>query len=198
MLKFNYLYVKDGKIYISVSVLSGSQYSNVYISRIYIDTQDTYVEGGSSDAAIVYDDETGSTRHQTTVTDSYDIQTLINANTLKGASNNALFFVTVLAGSTDDFAGLSQSECGADNTKITGTCVDLAPFYATAMSYIKDLSNKCETSCNKSYLIDYILKFKALELAISTGNYVTAIDLYKDLFNVAVTYNKKGGCNCGH
>ena len=196
MLKFNYLYVKEGKIYISISVLSGSQYANVYIDKISIDTQDTYIDGGSTQAFIKYEDD-GITHVQTYV-DTIDIQTLVNTNVLKGASNDALFFVTVVAGSTNNFAGLAQSACGADETTITGVCVDLAPFYATAMSYIKDLSNKCDSSCNKSYFVDYILKFKALELAVMTGNYVTARDLYKDLFNVSVTYNRKGGCNCGH
>ena len=141
MLKFNYLYVKDGKIYISVSVLPELQ--NIYISRIYIDTQDTYVDGGSTeDSVIVYNDDDPSaySSHQTTVTDNYSIQTLINTNHLKGASNNALFFIRVVAGSTDNFASVSTSECGADETTIIGTCIDLAPFYATAMSYIKDLS----------------------------------------------------------
>ena len=202
MLKFNQLYVNNGHLIIDVSVLSGSQYNNVYISKIIVDTQDTYIDGGSTQAYTAYEDD--GVNHVTTKSINIDLnqlqQTLSNSeSSLPGLSANALFFVTVTAGSTDDFAGLSTSDCGSDSTTITGMCIDLSPFYATAMAYIKDLNNTgCKDSCNKSYFIDYILKFKALELAAVTSNYTTAITLYKDLFSNASTYNKKGGCGCGH
>jgi hypothetical protein len=73
-----------------------------------------------------------------------------------------------------------------------GTTVNLYPYYVQAMQYIKEISDNCNTPRN---FIDYILRLKALDLAIRTGNYNTAIIYFQTFFDRNATII--GGKDCG-
>lgn len=99
-----------------------------------------------------------------------------------------LLFIYVMAGG--DMSGIPCSDKGWDVKPVVNT----KPFYCTGMSYIKELGDTCNISRN---FMDYILRMKAFELSLRTGNYTTAINFY-NILNHKKTRRSTGGCNCGH
>lgn len=185
MIHFNELRITpDGQnLIIDVSVLGESYYQNVYIDNIVIDTQDTYVgTGPSSKPVYSYSVPSDSQlKHLRLNLDSIDLGTL-----------NGLFFVYVRTKGTP----AADTPCGMDNITTMGTVTNVYPFYQKAMNYIGEVASNCAVPQD---FIDYILKLKALELAVRTGNYPDAIKYYNKFFNgkenIVV---RKGGCGCGN
>ena len=62
---------------------------------------------------------------------------------------------------------------------ILGVVSNLYPLYQHAFSYIKELSDTCSIPKN---FINYILQYKAFELAVKTGHYTEAIKYWKRFF----------------
>ena len=61
------------------------------------------------------------------------------------------------------------------------------------MRYIKELDNNCTIS--KGF-IDMILRLKAFEMSIKTGNFTTAINQWDKLFkNKRIVSSSNCGCN---
>ena len=84
--------------------------------------------------------------------------------------------------------------CGMDNMITLGTVVDLFPIYCKTISYLKELNSSCSIPKN---LIDMILRLKALELSLKTGNYIQAIEYWNKYFiNIGTNINSTScGCN---
>jgi hypothetical protein len=192
MIHFNRLFIDPvaNKLVVDVSVLNDAYYKDVYLNKIYIDTQDTYIDTGPSSQAkeFIIEDTvsslSGKSVGQKTVVkefDSADIGTMDN-----------MFFVYVYVKGYP----APNTPCGGDNCYTLGVAVNMQPFYNQAMGYIKDLSDSCNISKD---FIDYILKLRGLELAVKTCNYIEAIEYFKKFFKNRKTSNKKsGGCGCGN
>ena len=73
----------------------------------------------------------------------------------------------------------ANTPCGMDNITTLGVVSNLYPLYQHAFSYIKELGNTCSIPKN---FINYILQYKAFELAIKTGHYTKAIKYWKKFF----------------
>lgn len=85
----------------------------------------------------------------------------------------------------------SDAPCGADVVEVAAV-YDKSLILDKGLTYLKELSNNCEVSKN---LIDFILRHYALDMAIETCNFNTAIK-YWDMFKVAKGVTTKGcGCN---
>lgn len=86
-----------------------------------------------------------------------------------------------------------DTPCGMDNKYSVAVAVNLRPVYNMAMSYIKEL----ESTCNiPRRFIDMILRLRAFELSIKTGNFLTAIKQWDKLFkNKRIVSPAKCGCN---
>jgi hypothetical protein len=192
MVHFNQLVISpDGKhLIIDVSVRGESYYDNVYLDSIIIDNQDTYVgTGPSSDPVFEYTvpDITSNITGNSTPQKHIRLDLTNTAITsLKG-----LFFVYVRVKGTPAV----DTPCGMDNITTMSTVTNIYNFYQQSMSYIKELANNCTMPKN---FANYFLKLKGLELAIKTGNYAEAINLYKRFFegkeNLVIG---KEGCGCG-
>ena len=92
-------------------------------------------------------------------------------------------------------APAADTPCGLDNSKIMGTVFNLQGIYNGMMSYIRQLENNCVIPKN---FIDAILKYKALEVAIRTGNYPLVIQYWNKFYQnktcSSVTNIKPCGC----
>ena len=86
-----------------------------------------------------------------------------------------------------------DTPCGLDKETTLGTVVNMLPFYQQGMQYIRELGNTCNTP--KGYT-DFILKLKALEMSVKTGNYTKAIEYFNSFSSKAVP--QSGGCGCGN
>lgn len=194
MVDFNELRITpDGYLVIDVSVNENSLYQNIYIDRITIDTQDTYVDGTPSSEYIYKEDidQDKNLKYIRRVLTSVDFNP-------KTALDNNMFFVYITC--RGEISPSSQEEwcsipCDADNKVTIGTVMASLPYYEQAMSYIGEIGKNCEIPKD---FIDFILRTKAMELAIKTGNYPEAIKYYNKFFkDGGVQTGWKGGCGCG-
>ena len=103
--------------------------------------------------------------------------------------NNGIFFVYIVA------TGIPSpcTPCGMDNTFTMGVAVNLRPIYNMAMGFIKELNSSCTIPRG---FIDMILKLKAFELSMKTGNYPTAFKYWDKLFKNKVNVSSNKGCGC--
>lgn len=186
MINFNELRITpDGKnLIIDVSVLTGEYYDNVYIDSIMIDTQDTYISSGPS-AKAVYTYNVSADKNLK------NIRLVLEGSDMNdiGILRDNIFFVYV----STKGAPSPDIPCGWDNTTTMQSIVDLYSFYQKSMVYIRELSDTCNIP--KGF-IDFILRVKALEISIKTGNYVQAIKYWNKYFKGNALGNPTIKCNC--
>lgn len=168
MVQFNELKITpDGqKLIIDVSVKDLEYYTDVYLDTVQIDTQDTFVESGPS-SEVAYT--------KTIDGKSKSIRLELGTGDLLPALNDNLFFVYIRTKGTP----AANTPCGMDNITTLGVVSNLYPLYQHVFSYIKELSDTC--SIHKNF-INYILQYKAFELAVKTGHYTEAIKYWKKFF----------------
>lgn len=168
MVQFNELRITpDGqKLIIDVSVKDLKYYTDVYLNSIQIDTQDTFVESGPS-SEVAYT--------KTIDGNSKSVRLELGIGDLLPTLNDNLFFVYIRIKGTP----APNTPCGMDNITTLGVVSNLYPLYQHTFSYIKELSNTCSIPKN---FINYILQYKAFELAVKTGHYTEAIRYWKKFF----------------
>lgn len=181
MVKFNELAITtNGEVLIiDASVLDLPYYANVYISDIFIDTQDTFTEGGPSSRAINVYRATENVKNA---------RVELNSNSLLPSLDNNLFFVYVKTSGTP----AANTPCGMDNIYTIGVIFSKCPIYNNIMQHMKETYDNCNIP---KKFIDSYLRFKALELSINTEHYPEAIIYYNKFFRGA-TINISSNCNC--
>lgn len=212
MIQFNELRITpDGKhLIIDASINNSNYYNNVVLDSIVIDTQDTYVPNGPSINPIYehkvdgYDyiysipeecscspvlvDEDKSYCFTYGNEEGKHVRLILST---KDIPLNNMLFVYVIAKGTP----APDTPCGFDNAIVMQTVVDLYPFYQNTLCFLKELNNECEMP--KGFT-DMILRLKALELCIRTGNYPQAIKYWKKFFsnnNRVITTTSNCRCN---
>ena len=168
MVQFNELRITpDGqKLIIDVSVKDLEYYTNVYLDTIQIDTQDTFVESGPS-SEVAYTKTIGG--------NSKSVKLELGTGDLLPSLKDNLFFVYVRTKGTP----ASNTPCGMDIITTVGVVTNLYPLYQQAFGYIMELSDTCIIPKN---FINFILQYKAFELAVKTGHYTEAIKYWKRFF----------------
>ena len=168
MVQFNELKITpDGqRLIIDVSIKDLEYYTNVYLDTVQIDTQDTFVESGPSSEVVYSKTIEGNTK---------SVRLELGTGDLLPALNDNLFFVYIRTKGTP----AANTPCGMDNITTLGVVSNFYPLYQHTFSYIKELNDTC--SIPKSF-INYILQYKAFELAIKTGHYTEAIKYWKKFF----------------
>ena len=213
MVHFNDLrFSKDSKyLIIDAAIDSQNLYEDVLLDSIIIDNQDTFVSNGPSSNPIY-------TYKATDLDKVYAIPENCNCSPVRVEDGSYCFvegtgtmkqvrleiplslygidpykdmlFVYVIASGTPS----ADTPCGLDNSKIIGTVVNLKYMYDNMLCYIRQIENECEIPKN---FIDSILKYKALELSIRTGNYPLAIKYWnKYLSNSNPNISTIKTCNC--
>ena len=180
MVTINELYIprKGNSIILKASVKSDSYYDNVYIDKIYVDTQDTYVDGSFS--GCVYSHTCGS--------NTKDVNLEITALEMKKSVRDNLFIIRIVTTGTPS----SDTPCGMDNQTTTGVVLDVCGIYDNLMNNIKELDSPCEISKNS---IDVLLQYEMFKVSSETGHVDTAISLYKKFFKTPVRTVKTCRCN---
>lgn len=199
---------KDGKnLIIEATVENLKYYDKVYIDSVVIDTQDTFSANGPSNNPIFttsFKDTEGNS-NITIQEENYEsgevdasqkqdiksVRLILSAKDLGKANlDNDIFFVYVIA------TGIPEActPCGMDNSTVMCIAYNFRPLYNLGMSYIRELADNCSMPKN---FIDYILRFKAFELSLKTGNYTLAIEYWeKFLKNKTSSISKPKGCGC--
>lgn len=178
---------KEGKnLIVDVSVDSLSYYENIYLESITIDTDETFIEDGPS-SNYIYNDRfinvsDGRLTRKKRLKFSYKELGLDNFD------DNILFVYIGVGGIPEP-----DTPCGMDNKHSVAVAVNMRPVYNMAMSYLKELEGTCTTARG---FIDMILRLKAFELSIKTGNFITAIKQWDKLFKNKRIVSPTKGCGC--
>ena len=188
MVQFNELRITpdNRELIIDVSVKDLDIYTNVYLDYIMIDNQDTFIEDGPSDNPIytytvadaVYSTDSNSGIKQCRLT-------LTNSDV--NLSNDLLFIDVVVKG-----VPAPSTPCNMDNATTMGVVYNLHNIFQSFMPYIREVENDCNLP--KGF-INYILRFKALELAFATGNYTLAVKYWNRFFKDKLIA-QPSICNC--
>lgn len=206
MIKFTKCTVTpDGKkLIVEACVSQESYYDNVYIDCLSIDTEDTFNPIGPSkeplftttfqrEVEVDNPDWTPDNGEPETiieiVRDFKNISLEFTPDMLGLSSFDNLYFIHIKALG----APSPDVPCGADNIYTLGVAMNLVPVYNMQMGYLKELEHTC--TIPKGF-IDSILKSKALELALKTGNNLLAAKYWTKLFkDKGVNTVKSCGCN---
>lgn len=198
---------KEGKnLIIDVSVDSLPFYKDVYLESITIDSDKTFIEHGPSSTPIYsknFADPDDAEQGYNSIIDSgifvmdHDEETKFKNVRLQisykdlgldNLNDNILFVYIGVEGTPEP-----DTPCGMDNKYSMAVAVNLRPIYNMSINYIRELRDTCSTPRG---FIDMILRLKAFELSINTGNFTTAIDQWNKLFkNKRIVPSNKCGCN---
>lgn len=182
MIIFNELRVtKDGSnLVISARVRKESYYDNVYIDKIIVDTEDTYIEGGPSSKPYY---------SKSFDVDNKEVSITINGlETLGGFRGHLLFVYVVTKGEPSP-----TTPCGLDERTTLGVTTYMKPLYDNFMADIKTIGNTCEIPSN---FIDNYLKYKALNVSIDSGHYLEGINIFNQWFKNSRTVHTIQKCGC--
>lgn len=186
MIVFNDLRITpDGEnLLIDAMVAPYKYFENMYISSISIDTEETFSPTGkpSSNAVVVYE-------NQDTTVKEHSIN--ITPDRFKFASlNGHIFYVYVTVAGTPS----ADTPCTMDTEYTLGVALNWQSIYQQGMDHMRKVVNGC-CGMPKDF-IDYILRFKAFELALRTAQYQLANDRFKKWFaEDGAKFNPPCGCN---
>ena len=216
----------DGKcLIVDASIENLSYYRDMYISAVHIEVHDNFIETGPSEKAIKFD--ASHEIHGSVFKKDHKVVTAIDGcqpiqtedsnckcgniftseeygkkhirlvlkssdfNDNKWSLDNNLFFVYITASGTPS----PGTPCGMDESTVMGVVYNLRPWYNYGMGFIRGLADTCDIPAG---FIDYILRFKAFQLALKTGHYPVAIKYWKWFIKgkkPVVKTSKGCGCN---
>ena len=185
---------KEGKhLIIDVSIDNLLYYENIYLESITIDTDETFIENGPSSNPIYrrkLSISSGSSLVPEVSTKPRNIRLKLTYRELSlNTLDNNILFVYIGVGGVPD----PDTPCGMDNKYSVAVAVNMRPIYNKPMSFIKELEETCTAS--KGF-IDMILRFKAFELSLKTGNFTTAIKQWDKLLKNKGIVVLNRGCDC--
>lgn len=204
MLHFNELrYSQDNKyLIIDVAVDNSDYYQDITLDSIIIDNQSTFTNNGPSLSPIynqkvihnslyksepsiykyIIDDPESSGQE-----DSYKkkIRVLIELNSIGVDINRDMLFVYV---TTEGSVSEEIQDLQIKNY-ILGTVVNLFGIYTSMLCFIRQVESECSVPRD---FINLILRFKALELCVKTGNYPLAIKYWNKYFSKTTNTNCYG------
>ena len=196
MIQFNTLKItQDGKnLVINASVKNLSYYTNVLIGSITIDNQDTYSASGPSNNPIYRHSFAGM--DLTTGEEIAGLKTISITISAKefldndGDLNDDILYVYLTAVGSPS----ADTPCGMDNVNTLGVALNLRHIYNSGMAYIKQVEKSCEIP--KGF-INFILEYRALDLALKTENYIQANKYWNKFFknNDIISLNTNS-CGC--
>lgn len=212
MIKFNELRISEcsKKLIVDVSVSALSYFNNVYIDKIIIDNQDTYIGTGPSSTPIfeftvpetltqVFEKEDvinpilDEADEDFVYTSDYgNIKTLrleIPESLLQNQLNSTLFFVYIITKGTP----ASNTPCGFDDVYTLSVVSNIYQFYSKGLELLREIEQKCNISPG---LIDFILKVNGLDLALKTCNYPIAIKYWNKFFKGDYFKTLTNNCGC--
>lgn len=171
MIKYNKIQIEGDKLLLDFEIENKPYYSGILLVGVNIHTPLTYEDPKHP---YHYYSGDGSTRFNIGIP-------------ISGAKNDLLIIQPLISGKETIPA---DSPCGADVVN-EAAVYDKNVLLNKGMMYLKELGDTCEISRG---FIDFILKNKALDMAIDTCNYNTAIKYWK-MFTMSGSTTIKG-CGC--
>lgn len=173
----------DGKqLFIDASIAPYSYYEGEYISAIAIDTDETYIPSGSSSNPVYKKEFQDQSKQQAMILSPEDLGL--------ASFNGHIFYVYITVEGSPD----SQTPCSWDLASTLGVVLNWYPVYYRGLEFMRKTADNC---CDVSReFIDYILRFKAFELALRTGNYQLANSRFREWFYTSDEVAFSSPCGC--
>lgn len=182
MIKFTDLRVQKEHLIIAAEVEEIEDYfDDVYIDKIFVDTQDTFITSGPSANTIYSATVSGNLKEFSLTLTSADLNNIDLENTM--------FFVHVKAKGTPS----PSTPCGYDKEYTLGVTFSLCPIYNLTLGYIKEIENTCDIP--RSF-INAILQLKAVQYSIDSKHFEQAAIYYKKFFKNLGTLGHTNNCGC--
>lgn len=205
MIHYNNLYVTEDSKYlvIDVAIDEDSTYDDVYLYRIAIDTQDTYITNGpSNNAKIIFLDEgdvekpsmngIGEVKNS-----GKDIKKVkhtkltLSAKDLGVNLNKDMLFIYSTA--SGFISGDKPDVLKYITDTILNVVVNTYEVYKSIIPLIKEIGELCKDPIS---FIDRELQIKAVEYSIKNSNYLLAIKYWKKYFMDNTITSSSNKCNC--
>lgn len=172
----------DGRyLYITAEINPMDYYTNVFIDKIYVDTQDTFVSSGPSQKPVYEYTSKGSLKTVTLALEYRDLGL--------GLLKDKMLFVWVTAKGTPT----SDTPCGMDSALKLCVAFNESQIFNKGLSLIRELSDSCKVPAGMQ---NWALMTNTFKLALETGDYTTAIDLWNTLIKGSTISSKPQNCGC--
>lgn len=199
-------YSADGNyIILDASVPEMDYTKNVYISSVIVDNPDSFSMNGPNPEKNFFKKDFNEGREEVRVSnicgcimdekeEAYEIGSDSVENKriridIPITDKDDIYFVYVV---TSGDYGIG-TPCGEDNNTTLCIIYDKEKLYSIGMEYISEVEKSCSVP---SHFIDYMLKEKIFHLAIETGNYMKAIEYWKNFTKERTSVHNKKNCNC--
>lgn len=205
MIHYNNLYITEDSKYlvIDVAIDEDSTYDDVYLDRIAIDTQDTYITNGPSNNAKIfhiggYDIEGPSINSIEEVKNSgKDIKKVKHTKLTLSAKDlgvnlnkDMLFIYSTASGFIPED---KQDAIKYITNTILNVVVNTYEVYKSIIPLIKEIGELCKDPIS---FINRELQIKAVEYSIKNSNYLLAIKYWKKYFMDNTITSSSNKCNC--
>lgn len=205
MIHYNNLYITEDSKYlvIDVAIDEDSIYDDVYLHRIAIDTQDTYITNGPSNNAKIIFLEEGDVEKPSMngigevknsgkgVKKVKHTKLTLSAKDLGVNLNKDMLFIYSTA------SGFIPEDKPDVIKYITDTILNVVvntyEVYKSIIPLIKEIGELCKDPIS---FIDRELQIKAVEYSIKNSNYLLAIKYWKKYFMDNTITSSSNKCNC--
>lgn len=191
MIVFNSVKVtQDNKnLIIDAEINHNDFFKDMYITDIYIDNQDTFVQSGPSNNPVYHKVIEPIKSGAGEISYSKSVYLALDKSDIFGGIENNILFVYVVVDGIPD----PNTPCGLDNKVYLKAAINTYPLYSKLMTEFSKLSDTCIIPPS---LIDTILNIEALDINIKTGNNLKAIDIWNRYFkNISKTVTTNCNCN---
>ena len=172
----------DGRyLYITTNIENLDYFTNVYIDKVFIDTQDTFTTVGPSDTPIKTYTSEGNQKSVSLVLEYRDLGL--------GLMKDKMLFVWVTTKGTP----ATNTPCGQDSARALCAAFNESLLFNKGLGLIRELSSTCKVPTD---LENWTLMISAFKLALDTGEYLTAIDLWNKLIKNSDLSSTTQTCGC--
>lgn len=171
-------------IVLDANVIDSSYYTDVYISGVKVDTQDTFVDASAPSAQAIEVASYEVSEENKSISLSLDSLDLEGLDLQK---NFFIFWIKATGTPSPDVP------CGKDNEYTIGVVYNLPAIYARGLNLMKGMGSSCEVSLP---VMDFLSAFYAMRFAIKTGNLAEAVSYWKMFYSSVETPVITSGCGC--
>lgn len=181
MINFKNCLVTENSIYIDVRIKPHVFFDNCYINRVVINDIDTFHTTGPNLDACIFDSGELEGDHKKYIE---FIKCSEFWKSVRNISKNIYFIYVQIKG-----LPAMNTPCGNDVEWYSIAIIDYKYIYDRCLHYVREL-NHCK--CAKPrHFIDFILKFKALEMCLISKEWERAIEFFKE-----ICPSDPCGCGC--
>ena len=182
---------EDGKrLILDLNIQDLNYYDDMYLGRIVIDTQDTWIPSGPSQNPVYEWEDPTPVFVNGNLVNRRHLRLELTSTDLDGLSlGNNMFYVYVIA----EGMPAPNTPCGLDEATSLRVVFDYGVIYRNTIKLFKQLSEDCIVP---QALINQILQLNGLELSLITRHYPESNRFWNKFFKNKKANLPKTKCGC--